>query len=100
MPEAPEVHLPPPSSPPFTFLRDPQHLFYVLIALCSEILILISYGLRPNMTQWHEVVMPGVIATSLLGGGYEGVGDRLQDRHHHHWEQQVCDHKERRKNKH
>ena len=36
------------------------------------------------MTQWHEVVMPGVKATSLLGGGDEGVGDRLQDRYHHH----------------
>ena len=28
------------------------------------------------MTQWQEVVMPGVKATSLLGGGDEGVGDR------------------------
>ena len=32
------------------------------------------------MTQWHEAVMPGVTASSLPGGGYEGVGDRLQDR--------------------
>ena len=38
------------------------------------------------MTQWHETVMPGVTATSLLGV-CEGMGGRLQDRDHHHWKQ-------------
>lgn len=51
------------------------------------------------MTQWHEAVMPGVIATSLLGGGYEGVGDRLQDRHLTTWNSKSVIRK-RRKNEH